>query len=83
MSIESLTQQAAEAGQRRRENPEGISVFVVTEDREVAAAVAPLLAQELHPDRGIGPILHIGEPEPLVQVRGIEVVVQDMGVPRP
>lgn len=79
MSIESLTQQAAEAGRWRRENPEGISVLVVTEDRAMAGEAGPLLAELLHPDRRIGMVLHIGEPEPLVGVRGIEVVVQDWG----
>lgn len=79
MSIESLTQQAAEAGAWRRENPEGISVLVVTQDRAMAEAVAPLLAERLHPERAIGPVLHVGDVEPLVEVQGIEVVVQDWG----
>lgn len=77
MSIDSITQ-AVKAGDYEP-RPEGISVLVVTDDPAVAREVGPLLAQRLHPDRRFGPVLHVGDVEPLVQVRGIEVVVQDWG----
>lgn len=79
MSIESLTQQAAEAGQWRRENPEGVSVLVVTDDTQVVERVAPMLARTLYPDRRFGPILHVGMAEQLVNAVGIEVVIEDRG----
>lgn len=84
MSIEGLTQQAAEAGLWRRENPEGLSVMVVTQDPEVARMVAQDLAQALHPDRKIGRVLWVAdELTDLTGCFGIEAVVQDMGGERP
>lgn len=79
MSIDTLTQQAAQAGQWRRENPEGLSVLVVTSDPAIAREVAWDLAAILHPDRVIGEVLYVGEPEQLVNVTGVEVVVRDRG----
>lgn len=77
MSIDSILA-AVKAGDYAPQ-PEGISVLVVTTDPEVARQVAPLLARRLYPDRAFGPILHVGDVEPLVEVRGIEVVVEDLG----
>lgn len=80
MSIESLTQQAAAHGEWRRDNPEGLSVLVVTQDPEVAAKVAQDLARALHPDRRIGRVLWVAdETTDLTGCVGIEAVVQDEG----
>lgn len=80
MSIDTMTLQAAIAGQWRRDHePEGIEVVVVTDDPRVAEAVAQRLAEMLFPDRVFGEILHIGEP---VDLRGIPVVVRDLGAKR-
>lgn len=81
MSIESIYAEAAISAERRQV-PEGVSVVVVTDDPAVAERVAPMLARTLYPDRAFGAILHVGEPSELVNVQGIEVVVEDRGAAR-
>jgi hypothetical protein len=74
MSIESIYNEARGATR----DPEGLSVFVVTKDPELAVRAAAHLAAILHPGRRFGPVLHVGEPETITAI-GIEVVVQDLG----
>lgn len=72
--IDGLMLQAEAARLWRSSNPEGITVLVVTPDRELAEAVAPLLAKRLYPGRTFGGQLHVEQaPE------GWEVTLQDGG----
>ena len=58
MSIESMTEAAAFM-RERNVGPEAITVIVLSPDHDMARAVAPLLAKELHPSMRIGAVLHV------------------------
>lgn len=74
----------AEAEARASLEVEGQSFLVLTTDPDVAAAIAPMMAHELDPDREFGHVLHMEPQELGTEARrlvpyGIEVVLEDLG----
>lgn len=63
-----------------RQQPEGISVLVLTNSEEVARLIGPVLAKRLYPAEHFGPILHVEWINDGTNV-GFEVVVQVMPTP--
>lgn len=64
------------AGMIPDHTPEAVSVLVVTDDMDTAAAVGPMLAKRLYPDRYFGRVFHT-EHVP----GGIAVDVEAIGTP--
>jgi hypothetical protein len=58
--------------------PEGITVRVLSDDAEVAAHLAPLVASTLFPDRLFGRVIHLEQ-----DAIGYLVTVIDQGLRRP
>ena len=75
MNIQQLTDWAREQGQRRRENPEGYTVRVLTRSQDDAEALAADVARRLYPRRRFGRVLYAEQDEPTSWL----VTVEDCG----
>ena len=67
-----------ERAERSAAQPDGVTLLVITPDRDIARIVAPYLATALFPGRLFGAVLH-SEADP----RGWAVTVADHGPARP
>lgn len=76
MSVETFIVDAQEAAVHRRENPEGITVAVLTDDEHIARALGVKVAEAVFPDRRFGEILSAELDE---HGTSWEITVHDLG----